>query len=122
MEGEILNENQNQNNEIQNPAQSRTSSKEIGLNKPTPFDGDRKKIRKFIQECNIYMAVNHEIYRDDQTKIAFVLSYMNEKEAARWKETYINHITNDEMNEIKFPMLKVFYEELFWDFRSADRV
>ena len=46
-----------------------------------PFTGDRKKIKTFIQECKIYLRINRYIYEDDEDKIAFVLSFMNEKEA-----------------------------------------
>ena len=56
---------------------------EKNINKPTPFTGDRKKIETFIQECKMYLRINlnRYIYKDDEDKIAFILSFMNEKEA-----------------------------------------
>jgi hypothetical protein len=36
-----------------------TNTKEIGINKPTPFTGDRKKVEIFIQECRVYLQVNN---------------------------------------------------------------
>jgi Ty3 transposon capsid-like protein len=98
------------------------SSKEIGLNKPTPFDGDRKKIKKFVQDCNLYLTINKDVYTSDAAKISFILSHMTEKEAARWKETYVDSITDDKTYNIKFPTIDVFLALLLRDFRSADRV
>ena len=31
------------------------SVKERAINKPTPFDGDRKKTETFLQECRVYL-------------------------------------------------------------------
>src|SRR5271166_4756723 len=58
--------------------------KEIGINKPTPFTGDRQKVNSFIQECNIYLTVNKGIYNTDEAKIAFILSYLTDKVALQW--------------------------------------
>jgi len=57
--------------------------KELGLCKPTPFHGDRKQISTFIQECKVYLSVNRAVYTTDEAKIAFILSYMNDKEVER---------------------------------------
>ena len=68
-----------------NPAsQSSTHVKEYGLNKLTPFSGNRMKVKAFLQECLVYINMNEEIYMTDKLKIGFVLSYMNEKEAKDW--------------------------------------
>ena len=74
--------------------------KELGLCKPTPFYGDRKQISTFIQECKAYLLVNRAIYMTDETKIAFILSYMNDKEAKKWKDTYLRSITDEVMEDI----------------------
>ena len=47
---------------------------------------------------------------------------MNEKEAARWKETFIENITDNETYELKFPTFQKFLEYVNRDFKSADRV
>ena len=31
------------------------NTKELGLNRPTPFTGDRQKANTFLQECNLYL-------------------------------------------------------------------
>jgi hypothetical protein len=95
--------------------------KEIGINKPTPFDGDRKKVHSFIQECKIYLAINRKVYATDEAKVAFVLSFMTEKEALKWKETYISSIT-DTTGNIKFPTIQTFWSLLDEYFKPADRV
>ena len=66
-----------------------TTLKEIMINKPTPFDGNRKKVEAFRQECNVYLAINKDIYMTDEAKIAFMLSFMMEKEALKWKMNFM---------------------------------
>ena len=95
--------------------------KEIGINKPTPFDGDRKKVHAFLQECKVYLAVNRRVYATDEAKVAFVLSFMTEKEALKWKETYISSITNS-AGEIVFPTIKQFWDLVEEYFKPADRI
>ena len=74
--------------------------KEYGLNWLTPFMGDWTKIENFIQECDMYLAINKAIYNNEPAKGAFVLSFMTDKEALKWKEQYIRSITNN--NRITF--------------------
>ena len=59
-------------------------AKEIALNKPDAFNGNREKLREFLQTVKIYMDINHEIYKNDLVKIAFVLSFMSSGPAATW--------------------------------------
>ena len=79
-----------------------SAPKELGLCKPTPFHGDRKQISTFIQECKVYLSVNRAIYTTDEAKIAFILSYMNDKEVKKWKDTYLRSITDKIMEDINF--------------------
>ena len=64
-------------------------TKEITLNKPDAYDGNRENFKKFLQDVEIYMDVNHEVYQNDLIKIAFVLSFMNSGPAATWKYQFI---------------------------------
>jgi hypothetical protein len=57
-------------------------AKEYGMNKPTPFTGNQTKIRGFFQDCLGYLDMNQSIYNTDRLKIGFILSYMNDGEAA----------------------------------------
>ena len=97
-----------------------TTPREFGLNKPTPFDGNRKKITTFIQEVKIYLTVNKHVYTTDESKVAFVLSYMTEKEAVQWRELYVEQMT-DVNGDLVFPTFHKFAEELVAAFRPADR-
>jgi hypothetical protein len=95
------------------------SSKEKHLNKPTPFHGDRKKIEVFIQECRMYLRANRGVYIDDEDKITFILSYMDDKEALRWKQTFLRHIM-DENGEMYFPTTNEFIGDLMRYFQPTN--
>jgi hypothetical protein len=70
-------------------AQPQNGSKELNLNKPDTFDGDREKFRRFLQNVKVYMDINHEVYNMDLRKIAFVLSFMTTRATATWKAQFI---------------------------------
>src|SRR6202522_928679 len=60
--------------------------KEVKLNPPKPFDGKRENLRKFVQDGELYLIINKKIYDNNLKKIGFFLSFMNEGDAASWKE------------------------------------
>jgi Ty3 transposon capsid-like protein/Zinc knuckle len=62
--------------------------REIKLNPPKPFTGDRSKLLKFVYDCTLHLTLNQKIYDNDLKKISFVLSFM-EGEAAIWKERFM---------------------------------
>jgi Domain of unknown function (DUF4939) len=70
-------------------AQPVNGTKEPNLNKPKAFDGNRDSFKKFLQNVEVYMDVNHETYNNDLRKIAFVLSFMATESAATWKTQFI---------------------------------
>ena len=94
--------------------------REKSINKLTPFDRDRRKIITFIQECCMYLQINKRIYTMNKDKVAFVLSYMMEKEALKWKQTYLRSIINNE-GEIIFPTFKQFISTLDHYFKPVNR-
>ena len=59
---------------------------ELKLNQPKPFTGKREDLKKFLQDINLYLHVNDKVYNDDIKKISFALSFMNDGDAASWKE------------------------------------
>jgi hypothetical protein len=63
-------------------AQSANGSKELNLNKPEAFSGNRDGFKEFLQNVEVYMNVNHETYNNDLRKIVFVLSFMTTGSAA----------------------------------------
>ena len=40
--------------------------------------------------------MNKKTYATDEAKVAFFLSFMTEKEALKWKQTFLRSITNDD--------------------------
>ena len=102
-------------------APSTSNGKEIGINKPTPFTGDRKKIGTFIQETKVYLTINRDIYDNDEKRIAFMLSYMTDKEALQWKELYLELLTDSTTGNIVFPTYTKFLNDLKEAFKAADR-
>ena len=81
----ILSFNQNQINMANFGAPiPATSSKEIKLNPPKSFDGSRDKFGKFLQDAELYLLINDNVYAQDREKIGFVLSFMNEGQAGAW--------------------------------------
>jgi Domain of unknown function (DUF4939) len=71
-------------------AQPTNGSKELNLNKPDNFDGNRNNFKDFLQTVEVYMDVNHETYNSDLRKIAFVLSFMTAGAASTWKAQFID--------------------------------
>ena len=64
--------------------------KEIWLNNPKTFNGDRNNLNKFIQSCNAYLKLNRDIFNSDKRKILFILSYMTKGTAEAWKEVFMD--------------------------------
>ena len=95
-------------------------NKEVGISKPSPFNGDRRRVKEFIQECSVYLDINENIYKTDKLKVAFVLSLMNEKEAHQWKVHFINKITRPDM-KLDFPKFKEFLVLIQHTFKPADQ-
>jgi hypothetical protein len=63
-------------------AQPTNRSKELNLNKPEAFDGNQDNFKKFLQNVEVYMNVNHKTYNNNLRKIVFVLSFMATESAA----------------------------------------
>ena len=60
-------------------------AKEIALNKPDPFNGNQEKFKEFLPSVEVYMDVNHKVYRTNLIKITFMLSFMNSGPVAAWE-------------------------------------
>jgi hypothetical protein len=97
-------------------------AKEYGMNKPTPFTSNQTKIRRFFQDCLGYLDMNQSIYNTDQLKIGFILFYMNNGEAANWKEYYLDTLEDPNTGMPNFPTLVMFLADVRKAFRAADRV
>jgi hypothetical protein len=100
--------------------QPNNARKEVRMNMPPEFDGDRKKYRKFKQAVVLYLSVNRHIYTDDEAKIGFTLSYINDKEAAQWRESWIEN--NTQAGTLYFPHFDDFMIELDRAFSPIDAI
>lgn len=85
-----------------------SSGKEVILFMPKPFTGKRTELKRFFQDATIYLLVNKEIYNNDQKKVAFVMSFMNEGAAALWKEGFLNRVFKDAEKNDAEPNLGTF--------------
>ena len=60
------------------------------LKKPEPFNGNRRKVNDFIYACDLFFeGSSDKDFPTNKQKIIFILSYMSEGEAQRWKKNYI---------------------------------
>jgi hypothetical protein len=87
-------------------------AKEYRMNKPTPFTGNRIKIRRFLQDRLGYLDMNQSIYNTDRLKIGFILSYMNDGGAANWKEYYLDTLEDPNTGMPNFPTLVTFIADV----------
>ena len=62
---------------------------EVKLNPPKVFSGKRTELNKFLQDVLVYLTVNKEVYNNNEKKIAYLLSFMTEGDAASWKEEFL---------------------------------
>src|ERR1700678_4540928 len=98
--------------------------KEVKLNPPKPFDGKRENLKKLIQDGELYLLINKKIYDDDIKKIGFFLSFMNEGDAASWKEQLLEdamttaQVNNTELNLGSFAQFKHELQEAFAPYDS----
>jgi len=98
--------------------------KEVKLNPPKPFDGKRENLRKFVQDGELYLMINKKIYDDDLKKIGFFLSFMNEGDAASWKEQLLEdalataQANNTELKLGSFAQFKHELQEAFAPYDS----
>src|ERR1700678_3614818 len=93
-------------------------TKELRINPPTHFTGNRDDLDNFIQDCTLYLTLNRAVYETDEKKIIFMLSYMTEGTARAWKEAFVRDIINSPIND--FGSLKQFTVNLKRAFEASD--
>ena len=65
------------------------------MNMPKPFTGKRDELKRFMQNCKIYLQINKKKYDTNLAKIGFVLALMNEGDAATWKEQVLDQAADE---------------------------
>ena len=66
-----------------------SKAKKVKLNLLKPFNGKHKNLKMFLQDSQMYILINAEIYNTDLKKIALMLSLMAEGDTASWKQQLI---------------------------------
>ena len=83
---------------LANPIQPITvnaTQKEVKMNMPTPFKGDRKKLEEFLIKTNMYLTMNEDTYNNDNRQIIFALSFMKDGTAESWKQLFWTQATEN---------------------------
>ena len=65
------------------------------------------------------LALNKHVYKNDEAKIAFILSFLTDKEALKWKETYLASLFKDEA--FVYPSFKEFLK-IFLDYKPINQM
>ena len=79
--------------------------KEIKMNYPKVFTGNRNETKGFIQDCELYLLINEKIYDTDMKKIGFILALINDGDASSWKEQFIEEaITTCNAQSVPFTL------------------
>ena len=66
--------------------------KKTELNPPKVFTGKRTNLQRFLQDTFVFLTINKEHYNTDDKKIAFVMSFMMDGDAALWKQEFISKV------------------------------
>ena len=84
--------------EMKDPNHAKAS--ELKLSPPKPFTGKREELDDFIQEVNLYLDINDEMYYTDKKKIRYLLSFMNSGDAKSWKSQFLRSVTTNERTNL----------------------
>jgi len=68
------------------------NNKEIKLNPPQVFDGDRTKTTEFINSLQLHFLINKHIFITEEIKKAYALSFMKGGTAGPWAQAEINRM------------------------------
>ena len=104
-------------------AEATPTIKKTELNPPKVFTGKRTDLQRFLQDTFIFLTINKEHYNTNDKKIAFVMSFMTDRDAALWKQEFISKVIRDSVtagNEITFGTCKSFIESLEKSFLPYD--
>ena len=98
-----------------NMAETAPAIKKTELNLPKIFTGKRTNLQRFLQDTFIFLTINKEHYNNNNKKVAFVMSFMTNRDAALWKQEFIGKIIRDSIargDNISFGSYKKFIKSL----------
>ena len=93
------------------------------MSPPKAFTGKRTDYRRFMQEIIIWITVNKDMYKDDEARIAFTLSFMKEGDAGAWKDEFVSRAlknADDRGDDLSFGTWKNFRKSLDDSFLPYD--
>ena len=96
-------------------AEAAPTIKKTELNPPRIFTGKRTDLQRFLQDTFVFLTINKEHYNNDNKKIAFIMSFMTDGDAALWKEEFIGKVIRDSVvrgDNISFRSYKKFIKSL----------
>ena len=96
-------------------AEATPTIKKTELNPPKIFTGKRTDLQRFLQDTFVFLTINKEHYNNNDKKIAFVMSFITDGDAALWKEEFIGKVIRDSIargDNIPFGSYKKFIESL----------
>ena len=70
---------------------SERKTSELKLNRRKPFTGKRTEFDDFLQDIELYLDINEDIYNTDKKKISYALLFMNQGDAKSWKGQFIQN-------------------------------
>jgi Retrotransposon gag protein/Zinc knuckle len=71
-----------------------TDSTSIKVNTPDTFHGDRRKLRAFVAQCDLYIRLNPQRLASSEAKVMFATTYLRDG-AFDWFEPYLtDHLEN----------------------------
>ena len=92
------------------------------LKKPEPFNGNRRKVNDFIYACDLFFEGSFDKdFPNDKQKIIFILSYMSEGKAQRWKKNYIKMTIRQADGSYTWPTKAVFLAAFKAAFLNEDK-
>ena len=68
---------------------SEKKSTELKLKQPKPFTRKQTEFNGFLQDIELYLDINKDIYNTDKKKIRDALLFMNEDDTKSWKGKFI---------------------------------
>ena len=100
---------------------SGNDAKEVKMNYPKIFTGNRNEFKRFLQDCKLYLTINDKVYDTNLKKIGFVLALMNDGDAASWKEQFVEScIIMSAANNAPLDMgTFLSFQDIQWIFTSA---
>jgi Retrotransposon gag protein len=95
-----------------------TNIREVKIRTPSDFLGDPEQAQKYLQDCELYLEVNDQIYDTDKKRIIFALSFLTGGPAASWKRSFINEVCK--RNPVSYGTWAEFSKRILETFEPID--